>query len=77
MKTKTDNEIFAERNNPHIQAINAARSEARELLMALLQEAGHYAHPVYAERRKAYLNAVQRFADLCDIEFDAAVRDLL
>lgn len=77
MKTKTDNEIYAERNNPHIQVINAARIEARELLMDLLQQAGHYAHPVYAEQRKAYIAAVQRFADLCDIDFDAAVKGLL
>jgi hypothetical protein len=77
MKTIPNNDLFDNRNNPHIQAVNEARATAREKLIDLIATPGNYLHPTFAIRRKAYFDAVKSYADLTDQTFNLALKSIL
>ena len=71
MSTKLLNEINFHRTNRNDKVVAAAKTEAREILMDLLQL--NYLHPTYDAKRDAYFAAVQRYADLTDQTLEIAL----
>jgi hypothetical protein len=76
MNTQIPNPMGRGLTDRNQNAINQARTEAREQLMNLLAAEGDYFHPTYLPLRKKYFEAVRRYADLTDQTFEAALASM-
>jgi hypothetical protein len=74
MEQRLANLAFFNRNNKNLEAINQARTTARELLMDLLQLDAK--NEGYNRARETYFAAVVKYAKLTDQTFESALASM-
>ena len=71
--SKLIDRFYLGRKDRNQQAINDARTHARECLMELVALESNVNHPAFLGKRKQYFDAVRKYADLTDQTFESAI----